>query len=453
MSVLHSVLAFIVALGILVTIHEFGHFWVARRFGVKILRFSVGFGRALWSRRFGPDRTEFVIAAIPLGGYVKMLDEREGEVPADELPRAFNRQPLGSRVAIVAAGPGLNFLFAVLLYWLMFVIGVTGPRPIIGEVDAGSSAARGGLAPGHEIVAVDGEPTPTWESVLHAAMQRVLAGEELRLRLRDERGIDRDVVLSLRDVNVDDVSKGDFFDRLGMHPYRPAYPPVIGEIVKDGAAERAGLRAGDRIRSVDGIAIEEWGRWVEVVRAHPGQTISVLVERDGETALLEVRPEPDDSEGETIGRIGAALDQSTPPARAPSGIERYAPHAALGKALVKTWEVSTLTLRILGLMLVGDASVQNLSGPISIAQYAGQSASIGLVAFLSFLAIVSVSLGVLNLLPIPLLDGGHLLYYLIEFVTRRPVSEGIQAFGQQVGLVLLLGLMGLAFYNDLMRLL
>lgn len=454
MSVLQSIVAFLVTLGILVTIHEYGHFWVARRLGVKILRFSVGFGRPLWMRRFGPDRTEFVFAALPLGGYVKMLDEREGEVPAAELQRAFNRRPVGARIAIVVAGPAANFALAVLAYWLMFMVGVSGLAPVLGEVSPGSAAARAGLQAGERIVAVDGRSTPTWEAVLQASLKRILEPGQMNLRVTDRYGGERAVALDLGNVAIDDLTRGNFFDVVGMEPVRPVLAPVIGDLVPGGRAQEAGLQPGDRVLSADGRPVGDWAEWVQFIRARPGQPIDITVERDGRR--LDLRLVPDsvrEDDGATVGRIGAMVSGERLGPAPELALERYGPITAAGRAVGRTWDMSVLTLGILGKMLFGEASVQNLSGPISIAQYAGQSASIGIAAFLSFLAVVSLSLGILNLLPVPLLDGGHLMYYLIELVTRRPVSESAQAFGQQIGFVLLLGLMGLAFYNDLVRIL
>ncbi len=453
MEFLNSVIYFVVAIGVLVTVHEFGHFIVAKRLGVKVLRFSVGFGRPLWSRRAGPDQTEYAVAAIPLGGYVKMLDEREGDVPEAELPRAFNRQRLGVRTAIVVAGPLFNFLFAVFAYWLMFVIGVGGLRPLIDGVTAGSPAARAGLGQGDEIVAVDGRATLTWEGV----MQRVIAGalddEPITLEVREQDQRPRAAVLDLSDLALDDIASSSFFEKLGVEPMRPRVPPVLGQLESGGAAQQSGLLPGDRIVAADGEAIDDWGAWVAYVREHGGQTIQVEAERDGVIINFSLTPALVESEDGMIGRIGAAVAMPEGLAERFYAVERYSPLAALGNAMVKTGEITKLTLNMLWKMLLLEVSVENLSGPISIAQYAGHSAKIGISRFLEFLAIVSISLGILNLLPIPLLDGGHLMYYLIELFKGGPVSDEAQLLGQRVGIALLVGLMGLAFFNDLARLL
>lgn len=451
-SILQSVLAFVFALGVLITIHEFGHFWVARRLGVKILRFSIGFGSILWRRRLGRDQVEFAIAAIPVGGYVKMLDEREGEVPPEEAHRAFNRQPLAVRTAIVFAGPFFNFLFAIGVYWLMFVIGVPGLRPIVGEVAPGSIAEQAGLRPGDEIVAVDSRSTPTWNAVLQASMERLIDAGEVVMQVREE-GQERELRVTLGPLSLDDLARGTLSQKLGIKPYWPRLSPVIGEVVAGGAAARAGLKPGDRIVAADGQAIEYWDAWVEYVQARPERWIRTEVLRGTERVTLDLKPDRWEKEGSAIGRIGAIVAQPKGLGQELLAVEQYPPSSAIALAVRKTWDLSWLTLQILGQMLFGQASLQHLSGPLSIAQYAGESASIGFVPFLAFLGLVSVSLGVLNLLPVPLLDGGHLMYYLIEFISRKPVSETVQHIGQQVGIAILVGLMGLALYNDIMRLL
>jgi len=451
MDIISTLIWFVIALGILITVHESGHFLVAKRLGVKVLRFSVGFGRALWSARYGPDRTEYVIGALPLGGYVKMLDEREGPVAPAERVRAFNRQSLGVRFAVVAAGPLANLLFAVLAYWLMFVTGVTGLRPIVGEVTSGSLADRAGLRAGDEIVAVAGRHTPTWETVAQGVVGAALAGGGAEIEVESGTGHQRRVVLELSGMSLDELARGSVFDRLGLEPSRPVLAPVVGQVEPGGAAARSGLRTGDRIARVDGKPIEDWRSWVEYVRAHGGRTMVVEVLREGSVLALDLRPDVVASDDGAVGRIGAAVQVDEDAGAEHYATERYGPLAALGRAVARTWEVSALTVRMIGKMLSLQVSVENLSGPITIAQYAGHSARGGLARFLEFLGVVSISLAILNLLPIPLLDGGHLMYYLIEVVKGQPVSEEAQMLGQRVGLAILIGLMSLAFMNDLAR--
>ncbi|HEY5789430.1 MAG TPA: RIP metalloprotease RseP [Gammaproteobacteria bacterium] len=450
-GLLHSTVAFIVAIGLLISVHEFGHFWVARRLGVKVLRFSIGFGKPLWSRRGQVDGTEYVVAAIPLGGYVKMLDEREGEVPAAELPRAFNRQTLGVRSAIVVAGPLFNLLFAVVAYWVLYVAGIDGLRPVVGQVAPDSVAALGGVRDGDEILAVDGRGTPTWEAVGFALMHGLVSAERTPLTVRDADGRETELVLETPDGHRL-IEGGALLQNLGLTPWQPRLPAVVERVVAGGAAERAGLQAGDLVVQADGEAIADWGAWVRFVRERPAVTFPVTVERAGARVELELTPESVGEGAAASGRIGA---QARVPEDLFEGMHaefRLGPLDAAGEALRKTWEMGGLMLRMLGKMVIGEASLQNINGPLSIAEYAGRTASIGLAPFLTFLAVISISLGVLNLLPVPLLDGGHLLYYLIELVKGSPVSEHVEILGQRIGIALLLLLMGLAFYNDLVRL-
>jgi regulator of sigma E protease len=452
-SILISTLAFIVAIGVLVTVHEFGHFWVARKLGVKVLRFSIGFGKPLWSRRFGSDDTELVVAAIPLGGYVKMLDEREGEVEEAERHRAFNRQSLSTRISVVAAGPLFNFVFAILAYWVMFVSGVPGLRPVVGEVIPASYAEQAGFRPGDEMLSVGGTATTSWETAVLALLDAGLSDQaSFPVGVRDAAGSERELQVMLDDSGRL-LEKGGLLENFGIRPWRPVYPAVIDRLVDGSPGARAGMRGGDRVVAADGTAIENWNVWVEYVRTRPGKPIRVEVVRNGENLVLDLTPDAIQDDGKKVGRIGAYVRVPDDDRHATMRVVvRYGPLEAFPAAVGKTWEMSVLTLRTLWKMITGAASVENLSGPISIAQYAGQSAVIGLAAFLGFLAIVSVSLGVLNLLPIPILDGGHLLYYLVELVKGSPVSETVQLVGQRVGIVILLMLMTLAFYNDLTRL-
>ncbi|HFD91821.1 MAG TPA: RIP metalloprotease RseP [Gammaproteobacteria bacterium] len=445
-----SAFFFIVALGVLITVHEFGHFWVARRLGVKVLRFSIGFGKPLWTWRRKNDETEYVIAALPLGGYVQMLDEREGPVEKSELHLAFNRKPLASRFAIVAAGPLFNFLLAFILYWLMFVIGIPGVKPIIGEVEPGSIAAQGGFRHGDTILRIDGKEVATWNSAFMTLIEKSLDGGIIRVEVRDEPGKEQ---LRILDLNLlpEGVDKSNVVENLGFQRYMPAIPPVIGGLEAGGAAEQAGLQPGDHILSADGTPIKEWRQWVDVVREHPGQVMQVEVEREGRVLQVELKPAEVQTEEGTFGRIGAAVDYPEEMVRELEAVERHSIGGSLVMAAHRTWDMTILTGRMLWEMIAGDVAITNIGGPISIAQYAGYSASIGFISFIGFLALISISLGVLNLLPIPILDGGHLLYYVIEFFKGSPVSEATQAMGQRVGIVILLGVMVLAFYNDLVQ--
>ena len=449
---LFKIAAFVIAIALLVAVHEFGHFWVARRLGVKVLRFSIGFGRPLWRRQSGPDAPEYVIAAIPLGGYVKMLDEHEGPVPPEELHRAFNRQSLWVRSAVVAAGPLFNFLFAILAFWLVLVLGETGMRPLIGAVEPGGPAARAEFRPGDEIVAVNGRQTPTWSLALQEMATASVGDPELRVAVRDSDGVSRLRVMPASALG-DLAETRDLLAQLGLEPERPPFPAVFGTILSGEPAQKAGLQEGDRIVLADGKSLTDWGQWVEYVQARPGVEIELLIERAGQTLPISVTPAPYVRNDEVIGRIGASNQP------VPGLIERYRVEYRLGlwealpAAVARTGEYSLLTLKVIARVLTGEASIHNLSGPISIADAAGKTASIGIVYFLKFLAIVSISLGVLNLLPVPILDGGHLLYFLVEAVKGSPLSEETLAKGQAIGLVMLLGLMTLALYVDILRLL
>jgi regulator of sigma E protease len=452
MSLLHTIASFVVALGLLIVVHELGHYVVARWCGVKVLRFSVGFGRALAIRRFGPDRTEWVIAAVPLGGYVKMVDEREGDVEPADLPRAFNRQSVWKRFAIVVAGPVANFLLAIALYWCLFMSGVQEAKPILAAPDAGTVAAQAGLRAGDTIRAINDEPVTGWQDVRWRLLQLALDRKQARIEVADARGAIDWRTLDLSRTAADEV-EGDLLAKLGMRLYRPELPPVIGKVIAGGVAARAGLAAGDRVIAVNGEPTASWEALVAKIRASPGRALVLEIERAGATRRIELAPEAATQGTETIGRIGAAPQVDEGALKAYYFEVRYGPVDAAAKAVARTWEMSVFSLRMLGKMVVGEVSWRNLSGPVTIADYAGQSASLGLAPYLAFLALISISLGVLNLLPIPLLDGGHLMYYTIEVLKGSPVSERAMEIGQRAGLAVLLFLMAFAFYNDINRLL
>ena len=451
-QILTSLLAFVVAIGLLVAIHEYGHYIVARALGVKVLRYSIGFGRVLWARRSGADQTEYCLSAIPLGGYVKLLDERDCAVTFAERGRAFNRQSATARIAILAAGPAFNLLFAILAYTIMFVSGVPGMKPVVGPIEPASLAGAAGLREGDMIVAVGDRRVLTWEAATLAMLDGMLADGSIRLAVADAAGDERPVVLRTIGRESELTEPGQLFAKLGLRPWSPEPEPVIGELTPGGAAEKGGIQPGDRILLADGLPIATWSEWVKVVRARPGKRLDVTVRRGEGELRLTVDVAAEDSAEGPIGRIGAAVKLPEDLLAGMRAEERYGLVDALVQATAKTWEMSALTLRMIWRMVVGDVSPKNISGPINIAQYAGVSATIGPSAFLSFLAIVSISLGVLNLLPIPMLDGGQIVYTLAETLKGGPLSERVQMIGQQIGIGLLLVLMSFAFYNDIARL-
>ena len=451
MDLLHTLFYFAIAIGVLVSIHEFGHFWVARKVGVKVLRFSIGFGKVLWSYQKNSNTTEYVLSAIPLGGYVKMVDEREGEVSEADLPYAFNRQSLWARVAIVAAGPLFNLILAVALFWSVLVIGEAGIKPILGLVGTSTLAATAGFVEGDQIISVNDKLTPTWAAAMSAIFAAALEGEEsIKVAVKS---IDDEQSVRLLAVTASDTQNPDvLYEHLGFKPWSPKLKPIIGKVLPDSSALVAGLQAGDLILSADGVIMEDWMQWVDTVKIHPNLAIKLIIERDGLQLPLIVTPKEVIAEQKAVGKIGASVQVPEALIKSVSVEYALAPIEAIPVALEMTWSYAATTLKMMGKMFVGSASVENLSGPISIAQYAGQSASMGLVHFIKFMALVSVSLGVLNLLPIPVLDGGHLLFFALEAVKGRPVSEKIQSFFQQMGMSILLSLMALAMFLDIQRL-
>jgi regulator of sigma E protease len=450
MQILISILAYIAAVGILVVAHEFGHFIVARRLGIKVLRFSVGFGKPIWTWHRKGDETEYVLAAVPLGGYVKMADEREGEVAAADLPRAFNRKSIPRRAAVVLAGPLFNFLFAILAYWVIFMHGVIGLRPVVGYVMPATPAAEAGLQSGDTIQSVGTRDTPSWDDVQVELFRQVLGGPQIAMQVRTASGQVKDLALPVQDPSAltapDQMLVG-----LGLSVL-PPLAPVLSQVTPGDVAAAAGLKAGDRILSVDGKGIAHWQDLAAILRASAGKSLRLVVQRGAGQQKIVLKVGSSTDNGVAVGHIGVGGPQV--PNSYFKGLsfeQRYNPLAALGQGIRRTADMSWLTLLAGWNMLTGNVSLKSLSGPIDIAQYAGYAAQSGVSTFLEFLAFVSISLGVLNLLPIPVLDGGHLLYFAAEAVKGSPLSERVEALGQRVGLVLLLLLMGFAVCNDLIR--
>ncbi|WP_434516087.1 RIP metalloprotease RseP [Dechloromonas sp. ARDL1] len=444
--------AFAVVLGVLIVVHELGHYFVARWCGVKVLRFSVGFGRVLWKKRLGRDGTEWAVSVFPLGGYVKMLDEREGDVPEGEAHRAFNRQSVGKRSLIVAAGPLANFALAILLYWAVFMHGSDELLPVLGTPVQGSPAAVAAIQNGEQVRRVDGQSVATWNDFRWLLLQKAA----------DQASVDLEVVnakeeISFRRLDLRAVAEqgweGEALDRLGVRFYRPDTPPIFGEVVSGGPAARAGLKSADRVSRVDGREVDLWLDFVTVIRESAGRSVQLEVRRGDELLTFEVVPDPVSEKGRTVGKIGVAVKTDSGSRRELRTFIRHGFFESGRLALLETWDKSVFSLVMMGKMLIGEVSWKNLSGPVTIADYAGQSARLGLDYYLKFMALVSISLGVLNLLPIPVLDGGHLLYHMLEVVRRRPLSERAMEIGQQIGMSILFALMAFAFFNDISRLL
>jgi regulator of sigma E protease len=453
MNAFTTVLSFLVTVGILVVIHEFGHFLVARLCGVKVLRFSIGFGKSLWMRRFGRDGTELSIAAVPLGGYVKMLDESEGEVAPHERGRAFNNQPVARRIAIVLAGPAANFLLAFAVYWFLFVVGQPGTKPIVDAPVAGTPAAAAGFERGDTLLAIDGTRTQTWSDAYWQIFKQAVKRDAIDVEVRTAAGREATRRIDARGLSTGDLDK-DLMPRLGLKSLGLKLDPVVGRVIEGGVAQNSGLLAGDRVVAIDGVEVPGWGELVARVRASPGKPLSFAIERGGARIERTLTPESAADGMASVGRIGIGLGPEQEARIAQSStIVRYDALESVGRAAARVWEVSVFSLQMLARMVTGDVSWKNLSGPLTIADYAGQTARLGPIWYLGFLAVISVSLGVLNLLPVPLLDGGHLLYYVVEIVKGSPVSERVMEFGQRIGLALLLALTLFAFYNDINRLL
>jgi regulator of sigma E protease len=454
MNILISILAFIVTIGVLVAVHEFGHFWVARKLGIKVLRFAIGFGKPLWTYTSKKgDKTEYVLAAIPFGGYVKMLDEREGDVSPEETHRAFNRQPVWKRFLVVLAGPMFNFIFAIAAFAVTYMIGIDSVRPYVGSVIAGTPAAQAGFKERDKILAINNTSVVSISEVRLSLLNHYLENPQLKIKVQtnDNQEVTRQLDLSSLKLLEDEK---DYFSKTGMSFWRPPHNTQIIQVLAESAAAEAGLEKGDTILSYDGIQTASVTNITTYIHQHANKQVQLQIKRQGEIKMLSITPRAKEIKGKTIGLMGVHL------ARVFSDQDRqdllFVHHASVGDALaqgaIQTWRMSIMTLKVMGKLIVGEASIKNISGPVTIANYAGISASIGFTVYLGFLAIISLSLGVLNLLPIPMLDGGHLFYYMIEIIKGSPVSEKVEAVGAQIGMVLVGMLMMLAIYNDVMRL-
>lgn len=448
---IYMLVAFVVALGILIVVHEFGHFWVARRVGVKVLRFSVGFGKPLIRRRWGEDKTEFVVSAIPLGGYVRMLGEQDEDYAPEEAHRAFSQKSVGKRMAVVAAGPMFNLVFAVFAFWIVYLIGVEDLKPVVGKVAPDSIAEKAGFRAGEELLTIDGKPVQSWGEHRMYLFRRALDRKVVVFTVRTGDGAVAARKVDLSQIPVAEIDSGLVSRGIGLFAYMPEIPAVMGKI-EPGPAKDAGLLPGDRVTAVANKDVADWQEFALAIRSRPGQTTELVVMRGKERLIVSVTPRPELVNGQKIGLIGVRPELPELPETLRASV-RYGPLKALHVAAGQTWTMSVLTVEMLYRMLKLEVSTKNISGPLTIAQAAGYSAQLGIDRFLMFLALVSISLGVLNLLPIPVLDGGHLMFYGIEAITGRPVPESVQAWGQQIGIFLLVCLMVLAFYNDITRIL
>jgi regulator of sigma E protease len=451
-----AIVGFLIAIGILVSVHEFGHYWVARRLGIKVLRFSIGFGKALWQRvGRDKDRVEYVIAAIPLGGYVRLLDEREGDVPEHELSRAFTRQPVWKRIAVLLAGPMFNLIFAVFLYWILFTAGVPAPRSIVGEVEPNSIAAQAGLRFEDHIVSVGGHPTDTWEEATLGIIEDLTDDGQIHMRVRGVDGGERDLTLNAGNRSRELTQPDALMPGLGFDIWRPRVPAVVGTVIEDSAAARAGLQLNDEILKVDQQPVADFTEFVNQVKPNPGRKVTLEIRRDGEIVTVPLTIGESTVAGKRIGLVGVG-PQNNPIKTGRTvedmvALQKYGVFAAVGQAAEKTWDTSVFTLRIVGRIVTGNVSLKAISGPISIAETAGFAIRQGWRFFLSILALISISLGVLNLLPIPILDGGQIVYQLAELVKGKPVSERALQLGHSIGIAMLILMMTLAFYNDIVR--
>ena len=451
MTLLFTIIAFVFALSLLIVFHEFGHYLIARLYNVKVLRFSIGFGRPLIKKYWGRDQTEWVIAAFPIGGYVKMLDEREGEVAPEDLTRSFNRKPVAHRFAIVSAGPIANFLLAILLYWLLFMHGFSGMKPVLGPIIPETPAAMAAFESGETIVKIGSEPILTWQDARWILLARAIErSPNLIVETLNQSGQVIWRKMDLSKINADDLD-ADFLKKIGLNIYQPEIKPVIAQVIKNGAGDRAGLLPNDEILFVNRVKTVWWKDLVRQIRDNPEQLLVMEIQRGNTKVSLNVTPDVAIENGEQIGKIGVGpkIDRS----RLENLLVEvsYPAGTAMIRAIVKTWETSVFTLQMIWKMVMGEVSWKNVSGPITIADYAGKSAQMGIASYLGFLALISISLGVLNLLPIPLLDGGHLMYYVIEIIKGSPLSEKVMEIGQQLGMVLLFTLMAFAVYNDINR--